>query len=175
MICSEQRENATYISKLDWNRRVAARIRRFSPPIDEILVKFAVSRCGSQLIMSIEDLLMTTRWFPFLPRLARLAGFHFFHNLHDSLVSIFFRNLQLAGFHLFHNLPGSRSSRSSSSSSRVLVIGTGLGSCMIVPSRPARPVFVIDLVQQHFYDVSMDYAGSESRSPIFPGTIRHFT
>ena len=104
----------------------------------------------------------TTRWFPF----ARLAGFHFFHNLHDSLVSIFFRNLQLAGFHLFHNLPGSRSSRSSSSSSRVLVIGTGLGSCMIVPSRPARPVFVIDLVQQHFYDVSMDYAGSESRSAI---------
>ena len=117
----------------------------------------------------------TTRWFPIFPRLARLAGFHFFHNLHDSLASIFFRNLQLAGFHLFHNLPGSRSSRSSSSSSRVLVIGTGLGSCMIVPSRPARPVFVIDLVQQHFYDVSMDYAGSESRSPIFPGTIRHFT
>ena len=137
MICSEQRENATYMSKLDWNRRVAARIRRFSPRIDEILMEVAVSRCGSQLIMSIEELLMTS---PFLAR--------------------------LAGFHLFHNLPGSRSSRSSSSSSRVLVIGTGLGSCMIVPSRPARPVFVIDLVQQPFYDVSMDYAGSESRSAI---------
>ena len=81
MICSEQRENATYISKLDWNRRVAARIRRFSPPIDEILMEVAVSRCGSQLIMSIEELLMTS------PFLARLAGFHFFHDLHDSLVS----------------------------------------------------------------------------------------
>ena len=57
MICSEQRENATYISKLDWNRRVAARIRRFSPPIDAILMEVAVSRCGSQLIMSIEELL----------------------------------------------------------------------------------------------------------------------
>ena len=81
MICSEQRENATYISKLDWNRRVAARIRRFAPPIDEILMEVAVSRCGSQLIMSIEELLMTS------PFLARLAGFHYFHDLHDSLVS----------------------------------------------------------------------------------------
>ena len=126
MICSEQRENATYISKLDWNRRVAARIRRFSPPIDEILMEVAVSRCGSQLIMccfpyfsqlvlqnppgrriTIRGRASRSRSVRYLERPpspnhllhasdggwrfgthhARLVGFHFFHDLHDSLVS----------------------------------------------------------------------------------------